>query len=210
VSAPHPTAPPADEVERLLASLRGGDGGALDRLLPVVYDELRALARQVRRGPSSETVNTTALVHEAYLRLSRGEGFEGRSHFLGVAAKAMRHVLVDHARRRSAEKRGGDLARVELSETLVGSAAQTSDGLVLALDRALGRLGALDARKARVVECRFFGDLSVEETAAALGVSTATVKRDWRMAQAWLYRALAETDDLDGAARLGGPVGDPA
>ena len=185
---------PPDEVERLLASLRDGDDGALDRLLPVVDDELRALARSVRRGPSSETVNTTALVHEAYLRLSNGSGFESRAHFLGVAAKAMRHVLVDHARRRGAEKRGGDLHRVDLSDTLIGSASGSPDRLVLALDRALERLAALDERKARVVECRFFGDLTVDETAAALGVSEATVKRDWRMAQAWLYRALADDE----------------
>ena len=204
--------PDASEVTRLLGALNAGEGDALDRLFPLVYAELRRLAEQIRQGPSMQTMNTTALVHEAYLRLADGDlaDFEGRSHFLGVAAKAMRHVLVDHARRRSAEKRGGDLARVELSETLVGSAARSSDGLVLALDRALERLGALDARKARVVECRFFGDLSVEETAAALGVSTATVKRDWRMAQAWLYRVLAEADEVDGATRLGGSGGDPA
>ena len=181
------------DVERLLAALRDGDDGALDRLFPVVYDELRALARAVRRGPSLETVNTTALVHEAYLRLvGGGAGFACRAHFLRVAAKAMRHVLVDHARRRGAQKRGGDLARVDLSETLVGGGGAAPDAAVLALDRSLDRLAALDARKARVVECRFFGEMSVEETAAALRVSAATVKRDWRLAQAWLYRALAD------------------
>lgn len=194
-----PDSPPdAVEVNRLLAALRAGDESALDRLFPVVYDELRALAQAVRRGPSLQTVNTTALVHEAYLRLADGGadvGFEGRSHFLGVAAKAMRHVLVDHARRRSAQKRGGDLARVDLSETLTGTSGAAPDVHVLALDRALDRLTTLDVRKARVVECRFFGEMSVEETASALDVSTATIKRDWRMAKAWLYRALSESDE---------------
>ncbi|WP_412069835.1 ECF-type sigma factor [Rubrivirga sp. IMCC43871] len=186
----------AAEVAQLLAALEAGDDDALDRLFPIVYDELRGLARAVRRGPSLETVNTTALVHEAYLRLARNAGasFEGRSHFLSVAAKAMRHVLVDHARRRGARKRGGDLARVDLSESLVGGSGEAPDAHVLALDRSLDRLAELDVRKARVVECRFFGEMSVEETAAALGVSEATVKRDWRMAQAWLYRALSEPD----------------
>ncbi|MDT0630933.1 sigma-70 family RNA polymerase sigma factor [Rubrivirga sp. S365] len=189
--------PPASsaEVDRLLAALREGDGGAFDRLLPVVYEELRALARAVRRGPSCETVNTTALVHEAYLRLAGGGGssdFEGRSHFLAVAAKAMRHVLVDHARRQGAQKRGGGLARVELSETLADGGGAAPDAHVLALDRSLDQLAALDSRKARVVECRFFGEMSVDETAAALGVSAATVQRDWRLARAWLYRALSD------------------
>ena len=183
------------EVDRLLGALRDGDGDAFDQLLPVVYDELRALARAVRRGPSCETVNTTALVHEAYLRLAgggAGTGFEGRGHFLGVAARAMRHVLVDHARRQGAQKRGGDLARVDLSETLAAGGGAAPDAHVLALDRSLDRLATFDARKARVVECRFFGDLTVDETAAALGVSPATVKRDWRVARAWLYRELSE------------------
>ena len=184
----------AVDVNRLLTALQSGDEGALDRLFPVVYDELRALARAVRRGPSPETVNTTALVHEAYLRLAGGAcSFEGRSHFLSVAAKAMRHVLVDHARRRGAQKRGGGLRRVDLSETLVAGGGAAPDAHVLALDRSLDRLSSLDARKARVVECRFFGEMSVEETAAALGVSAATVKRDWRLAQAWLYRSLSES-----------------
>ena len=183
-----------DEVQALLDALQGGDEAAFDRLMPVVYDELRRLAQSVRRGPSMETLNTTALVHEAYLRLASAASptFEGRSHFLGVAAKAMRHVLVDHARRQGASKRGGDLARVDLSETLVGGADAAPDGHVVALDRALDQLAALDARKARVVECRFFGEMSVDETAAALGVSRATVKRDWQFAQAWLFRAMSE------------------
>ena len=189
--------PEGTDVDRLLAELRSGDDDALDRLFPVVYDELRKLAHAVRHGPSLQTFNTTALVHEAYLRLADQGAtldFEGRSHFLGVAAKAMRHVLVDHARRQGALKRGGDLARVDLSETLVGASGDAPDAHILAIDRALDRLGELDGRKARVVECRFFGEMSVEETAAALRVSTATVKRDWRLAQAWLYRALAEPD----------------
>ena len=186
--------PDASEVTRLLGALNAGEGDALDRLFPLVYAELRRLAEQIRQGPSMQTMNTTALVHEAYLRLADGDlaDFEGRSHFLGVAAKAMRHVLVDHARRRSAQKRGGGLARVDLTDAARLASGPAHDHAVLALDAALDQLAALDGRKARVVECRFFGDMSVEETAAALGVSTPTVKRDWRMAQAWLYRTLAD------------------
>ena len=189
-----PPEAPRDEVQTLLDALQGGDDHAFDRLMPVVYDELRRLAQSVRRGPSMQTLNTTALVHEAYLKLANHASptFEGRSHFLGVAAKAMRHVLVDHARRQGASKRGGDLARVDLSETLVGGATTVPDDHVVALDRALDQLAALDARKARVVECRFFGEMSVDETAAALGISRATVKRDWQFAQAWLFRAMSE------------------
>ncbi|MEM6328076.1 MAG: sigma-70 family RNA polymerase sigma factor [Bacteroidota bacterium] len=192
------------EVTRLLGALNAGDDDALDRLFPLVYAELRRLAASVRQGPSLATMNTTALVHEAYLRLADGDlaDFEGRGHFLGVAAKAMRHVLVDHARRRSAQKRGGDLARVDLTAAVSLASSPDSDATVLALDRALDRLAMVDERKARVVECRFFGDLSVEETASALGVSAPTVKRDWRMAQAWLYRALSDTEaDTDHSPR---------
>lgn len=194
---PHPpdsAAVPQNDVQTLLDALQQGDETAFDRLMPVVYDELRQLAQSVRRGPSMETLNTTALVHEAYLRLAgpASPTFEGRSHFLGVAAKAMRHVLVDHARRRNASKRGGDQVRVDLSETLVGGTEGVPEGHVLALDKALGQLAEQDPRKARVVECRFFGEMSVDETAAALGVSRATVKRDWQFAQAWLFRAMSE------------------
>ena len=198
-SMDRPAAPddaPRDDVQTLLDALQSGDEAAFDRLMPVVYDELRQLAQSVRRGPSMETLNTTALVHEAYLKLAGAASptFEGRSHFLGVAAKAMRHVLVDHARRRSASKRGGDLARVDLSETLVGGADTAPSDHVIALDRALDQLAAQDPRKARVVECRFFGEMSVDETAAALDISRATVKRDWQFAQAWLFRAMSEPE----------------
>ncbi|MEM1055374.1 MAG: sigma-70 family RNA polymerase sigma factor [Bacteroidota bacterium] len=198
--------PEPSEVTRLLGALNAGDDDALDRLFPLVYAELRRLAEQVRQGPSLATMNTTALVHEAYLRLADGAlaDFEGRSHFLGVAAKAMRHVLVDHARKRGAQKRGGDLARIDLTDAARFVGTADHDATVLALDAALDRLGALDERKARVVECRFFGDMTVAETAAALGVSTPTVKRDWRMAQAWLYRALS-----DDPAHLGIPSDRP-
>ncbi|MEO0559219.1 MAG: sigma-70 family RNA polymerase sigma factor [Bacteroidota bacterium] len=195
----HSVAPddaPRDDVQTLLDALQRGDEAAFDQLMPVVYDELRQLAQSVRRGPSMETLNTTALVHEAYLKLANHASptFEGRSHFLGVAAKAMRHVLVDHARRRSASKRGGDLARVDLSETLVGGADTAPDNHVIALDRVLDQLASQDPRKARVVECRFFGEMSVDETAAALGISRATVNRDWQFAQAWLLREMSEPE----------------
>jgi RNA polymerase sigma factor (TIGR02999 family) len=184
----------APTTQDLLDALHRGEPGAVDRLLPVVYDELRRLAEHARRGPAAETLNTTALVHEAYLRIAGQDNpsFESRAHVLGVAAKAMRHVLVDHARRRGAHKRGGDLARIDLTDADRFAGTPERDLALLALDDALGRLAARDPRKARVVECRFFGDLSVEETAAALGISTATVKRDWAMAQAWLYREIAD------------------
>ncbi len=184
----------APDVTQLLDALGRGEDGAVDRLFPVVYDELRRLAQRVRQGPSMETLNTTALVHEAYLRLVGPEhdvSFESRAHFLAVTAKAMRHVLVDYARRRGAAKRGGDAVRVDLTAAL-GAQAPPDDATLIAVDDALRHLARLDPRKARVVECRVFGGLTLDETAAALGVSAATVKRDWRMAQAWLWRALAD------------------
>ena len=183
---PSPAVSPASTLD-LLASSRAGDDGAAGALYDAVYDELRRLARRVRTGATPETLNTTALVHEAYLRMADGGGYADRAHFLGVAAKAMRHVVIDHVRRQRAEKRGGGAEVLPLRETLVGTAP--SDDL-LALDEALSRFAAVDARGARVIECRFFGGLTIEETAAALGVSTPTVERSWRAARAWLVREL--------------------
>lgn len=178
---------PADPTLLIEAS-RGGDAQAFGVLFDAVYEELRRLARRSRRGSANETLNTTALVHEAYLKIADGGAtLESRAHVLGVAAKAMRHVLIDHARRQGALKRRAGAEAIPLRETLVGS---ETPGELVALDEALGRLERLDARAARVVECRFFGGLTIEETAAALGLSAPTVQRSWRAARAWLYRDL--------------------
>lgn len=185
------------EITRLLQAARDGDDEAMERLYSLLYDELKGLAHVVRRGGAPETLNTTALVHEAYVRLvpSRDIDWQDRRHFLRVAARAMRQVLVRAAERRSAEKRGGDRDPVTLDEELAEPAVQDGAGAlrpetVLSLNRALEELATIDPRKADVVECRFFAGLGVEETADALDVSTATVKRDWRTARAWLARAL--------------------
>ena len=172
-----------------------GDREALDRLLPLVYDELRRIARrELRRERSDHTLTTTALVHEAYLTLvdqSRARPGD-RVRFFAVAATAMRRVLIEYARRRRAAKRGGGERPLSLDETAV--AATDSAERLLALDDALTRLAALDARQARVVECRYFGGLTEEETAEALGVTARTVRRDWVKAKGWLYRELHDAD----------------
>ena len=183
------------EVTRLLVDFAAGDREALDRLLPVVYDELRRIARrELRRERSDHTLTTTALVHEAYLTLvdqSRAQPGD-RVRFFAVAATAMRRVLIEYARRRRAAKRGGGERPLSLDETAV--AATDSAERLLALDDALTRLAALDARQARVVECRYFGGLTEEETAEALGVTARTVRRDWVKAKGWLYRELHDAD----------------
>jgi RNA polymerase sigma factor (TIGR02999 family) len=183
------TSPQASTVTRILAQLGAGDTSALDRLLPLVYDELRVIAAsQLRREASGHTLDPTALVHEAFLRLvDQREGFRNRGHFFGVAAQAMRRILVDYARRRRAQKRDGGI-RVTLTDA-IGPETGAADQ-VIAVDDALARLEAMDPRLARVVELRFFAGLSVEETAAALDISPATVKRDWAAARAWLQREL--------------------
>lgn len=178
----------------LLALIRAGGASsaeARERLYPLVYEELRALAeRYMRSQRGGHTLQTTALVNEAYIRLVAREeqGWESRSHFMGVAAKAMRSVLIDHARRRGAEKRGGGRRRVPIE----GAAILTEDPAddLLAIDEALSRLSEFDEQKGRIVELRFFGGLTNEDTAQAVGVSAATVKREWRFARAWLYKEL--------------------
>lgn len=162
----------------------------LRQLLPTSHDELRALARCLLGRGRAPTLRTTSLVHEAWLKLARhGEiAVRGHDHFLALAATAMRHVLVDDARRRRAAKRGGGRRAETLDERSATSARDEVD--LIALDQALGRLAALDPRKARLVELRFFGGLGLDETAAALGVSRSTVKREWRMAKAWLRREI--------------------
>ena len=182
----------AQQVSDLLHELSQGKPGALDRLIPVVYDELRRVAHSQLRGErTGHTLTTTALVHETYLRLVRMEPVEwqDRAHFYAVAARVMRRVLIDYARARSRDKRGGAQVQVELSETLAAVMPQPDD--LLALEEALARLEVLNQRQCRVVECRCFAGMSVEETAAALDTSPATVKRDWGFARAWLNRELA-------------------
>ncbi|HEY7636381.1 MAG TPA: sigma-70 family RNA polymerase sigma factor [Gemmatimonadales bacterium] len=179
------------DVTRLLLEVSNGRAGAVDQLFPLVYAELRQLAARLLRGERKDhTLQPTALVHEAYLRLvdQRVGTWENRAHFLGVAAQAMRRILLDHARRRRAVKRDG--GRVTLDEELAEVTGPSVD--LLEVDAALERLAQLDARQSRVVELRFFGGLNVEETAAVLGVAPVTVKRDWAVARAWLHRALAE------------------
>jgi RNA polymerase sigma factor (TIGR02999 family) len=182
--------PPTSEVSRLLVAWRRGDERALDRLMPLVYEELRRLARiQMHSERTDHTLQTTGLVLEAYLRLCGADvAWEGRVHFLAVAATVMRRVLVDHARSRGRAKRGGGADVVALDEALAPSPERPE--AVIALDEAIGRLSALDERKARAVELHFFGGLTYDETAEALGVSPATVDRELRLAKAWLYREL--------------------
>jgi len=181
----------SDLTELLLAS-QAGTPGAVDQLLVQVYDELKVLAAGYLRAERADhTLQTTALVHEAYLKLvdQRRTSWQNRGHFFGIAAQAMRRILVDHARRRRARKR--DAGRlVTLDEELAGQDAESGD--LLAVDQALERLALLDARQARIVELRYFGGLSIEQTAETLEISPATVKRDWVSAKAWLQRELSE------------------
>jgi RNA polymerase sigma factor (TIGR02999 family) len=196
-----PTDPQVSDVSGLLAQIRRGDASAIQQLFPLVYAELKRVARiQRRTWADADTLNTTALVHEAYVKLARGRenDWQDRAHFLAVAAMAMRSILVDHARRRQTAKGGGGRATVQLDrvDALIGGAPLAADGdveLVLALDTALARLGALSERQSQIVECRFFGGMSIQETAEALGISPASVKRGWALAQAWLYRELSES-----------------
>jgi RNA polymerase sigma factor (TIGR02999 family) len=189
---------PQSKVTALLAQARRGDSSALQRLFPLVYDELLGIARiQRRRQARHETLNTTALVHEAFIRLIGQEKLEltDHAHFMAVAAIAMRQILIDYARRRGAAKRGGGAETVSFEEIEVALENETgfsdakADALIV-LDLALTRLQAQSARQSRIVECRFFGGMSIEETALALDISPATVKRDWAMAQEWLYREM--------------------
>jgi len=183
---------PTPPTLELIRAARDGDRSAVDELFALAYDELRSLAQLIRARGAGETLNTTALVHEAYLKLQpeRGLDLQDKAHFTRIVARAMRQVLIDAARRRVAEKRGGGMTDVTLDEAL-GSATLRDQDLVQ-LDDALQELEGLDPRRASIVECRFFGGLTVEETAVALGVSAPTVKRDWRVARAWLARALGE------------------
>jgi RNA polymerase sigma factor (TIGR02999 family) len=182
------------DVTELLTRWNGGDAAAFEALLPLVYDELHRLAgNYMRRERPDHTLQPTALVHEAYLRLAgvRDAGFQNRVHFYGAAAQAMRRVLVDHARQRRALKRDQAMVRVDFDAAFEKGVDPRLD--LVALDEALDRLTAVAARPAKVVELRFFGGLSIAETAAFLNVAPATVKRHWTFARAWLHRALSET-----------------
>jgi len=181
-----------NQVTQLLVDWKLGDVDALDRLIPLVYRELRQLAAgYLRNERVSHTLQPTALLHEAYIRMVDQEmpEWQNRAHFFGVAARIMRQILVDHARTHKASKRGAELKKLSLDEAQM-ILTSNSRPTVLALDEALTKLGALDERKARVVEMRAFGGMSVEDTALALGVSEPTIKRDMRFAQAWLRREL--------------------
>ena len=181
----------AQNVTEMLNDWRNGDQEALDRLIPLVYDELRRQAAgYLRRERPGHTLPSAALIHEAYLRLINQQNIEwnSRAHFFAMAARLMRQILVDHARKRLAAKRGGSDIRVSLEEGMAVSQGRTVD--LVALDEALTRLAAIDPQQSRIVELRYFSQLSVEETAEALGISPRTVKRDWNVAKAWLRQQI--------------------
>jgi RNA polymerase sigma factor (TIGR02999 family) len=189
------TTPSTHEVTKLLVAWSDGDPAALEKLMPLVYQELRRLARRyLKRENAGHTLEPTALVNEAYLRLidQNRVRWQNRAHFFGVSAQLMRRILVDMARTRQQRKRGGSARQVALDEALVVSKERGED--LVALDDALQSLAAVDERKSRVVELRFFGGLSVEETAEVLQVSPDTVMRDWKMAKVWLHRELSKGD----------------
>jgi RNA polymerase sigma factor (TIGR02999 family) len=182
------------EITRLLRAHHEGEREAFDRLVPLVYDRMRRIARgQLARSGRGHTLSTTALVHEAYVQLvaETGVDWQDRSHFYAICARAMRRILVDYARRRQARKRGGAAAHVELNDNV--PAAEQPAEVILAVDAALDRLGAFNPRLAQVVECRSFAGLTEEETAQALGTSLRTVQREWTRARAWLRKELGET-----------------
>ncbi len=182
----------SNDITSLLDRARGGDSSALEELIPLVYDQLRSLAHKQRlRQGEFETMNTTALVHEAYEKLSRSNpAYADRQHFFRVAAKAMREVLVDHARKIGREKRGGGIRPLVLDENLL--VPEEESGRLLALDAALDELAGLDSRQAQVVELRYFVGMTIAEAAVVLDLSPATVKRDWTAARAWLHQSLSK------------------
>lgn len=188
------TTPP--NVTQLLVNWNNGDPSALNQLLPLVHDELRRLARNyLRREKPGHTLQPTALVNEAYLRLINQQHvqWQNRAHFFGLSAQLMRRILVDHARRHAYAKRGGGALQVSFDEGMAGTEAKATE--LLAVNVALEKLTALDARKGRIVELRFFGGLNLDETAEVLNISSPTVQREWRAAKAWLHRLLTESND---------------
>jgi len=186
---------PDSDVTQALLDLAGGDHAALDRMLPAIYDHLHRIAeRELRRERGDHTLSPTDLVHEAYLKLVQLDriSWQGRSHFFGACAQVMRRILISYARMKRAGKRGGASAEMVTLENAIVAATQRPDDLI-ALDEALARLALFSERQARVIECRFFGGMDVDQTADALGISPATVKRDWVTARAWLNRELLAT-----------------
>ncbi len=184
---PHPTS----KISQALVDLSGGDKEALDRLLPMVYDHMRGIAnRELRREREGHTLSPTALVHEAYMKLAQLDriNWQGRAHFFGACANSMRRILISYARMKKADKRGAGAEHVPIENAMVAARTRPSD--LLALDDALAKLEEQSERQAKVVECRFYGGMGVAETAAALLISPATVKRDWIMARAFLNREL--------------------
>jgi len=182
---------PTNQVTELLVRWRGGDKAALDRLMPLVYTELRRIANRYLQGERSDhTLQSTALVHEAYVRMTEQNlpQWQNRAHFFAVAAQIMRQILVDYARSHRASKRGGDVYKLALEEA--EEQPRVIDVDIVALDDALKSLAEMDEQQSRVVELKFFGGLSIEDTAEVLGISASTVKRDWITARAWLYREL--------------------
>ncbi len=182
------------EITQLLAEWSNGNQTALDKLYPLVYDELHKMARRyMNRERQGHTLQTTALIHEAYVRLvdQKQVHWQNRAHFFAISARIMRRILIDHARRHDYAKRGGGAQKISLDETAI-MAVEPASGLVL-LDEALNRLGEIDPRRSQVVELRYFGGLNNEEIAGVLKISENTVTRDWNMARAWLYQELRET-----------------
>ena len=189
----------------LLDDWQQGDRTALEKLTPLIYDELRRIAhRYVQRERNGHTLQTTALVNEAYLRLAEQQkvGWQNRSHFFAVTAQMMRHILIDHARRRRFVKHGGDTQQVSLDEASLMSVERAAE--LVALNEALDELKQFDQRKSSVVELRYFGGLTLEETADILGVSLMTVRRDWRAARAWLFRRMMDERGSEPPAVAGG------
>jgi len=192
------TNPAPEEVSRLLRDWSNGDEAALDKVIPVVYQELRRLAHHyMRKERGDHTLQTTALVNEAYMRLAdyKRMRWQSRVHFFAVSAQVMRRILVEHARSRNSVKRGGDAQKISLDEAAVVSGGRAAE--VIAVDDALTDLESWDQRKGKIVELRFFGGLSIEETAKVLKVSPTTVQREWRAAKAWLYRAISEGSGVE-------------
>lgn len=185
----------SQDITRMLKDWSGGNREALNRLLPYVYNELhRQASRYLRRERSDHTLQTTALINEAYLKLidQREVEWQNRAHFLAVAAQAMRRILVDYARTRKREKRGGEDVKLQLDEAAINTPANEKSIDLVALDEALTQLAEFDERQARVVELRYFSGMTEEETAEVLAISPATVRRDWNMAKAWLHRQLTK------------------
>lgn len=181
-----------DEVNQLLREWGDGDHQAQEKLLPLIYNELRRLAHNfLYRERSGHTLQTTALVHEAYLKLidQKDARWQNRAHFFAISAQAMRRILIDSARRHTADKRGGKAEKISLEEVAIVGGGPDSN--LLALDEALDRLARVDAQQSRIIELRYFGGLTIEETGHVMNLSPATVKREWAMARAWLYEAIA-------------------